>query len=101
MWLYITHYTTTNDSHESKVYANPKYSFLENESESCQHNVNLTLSSHSCSCFSEAPIFWEKVDPTSPYQVTLTGIINKIKLINKTIQYSKLYPRNYMVLSAI
>uniref|UniRef100_A0A4W6C2L5 Poly [ADP-ribose] polymerase n=1 Tax=Lates calcarifer TaxID=8187 RepID=A0A4W6C2L5_LATCA len=96
MWLYITHYTTTNDSHESKVYANPKYSFLENESESCQHNVNLTLSSHSCSCFSEAPIFWEKVDPTSPYQLipvseltpeynTVAGYVKKEGLLDRSI----------------
>lgn len=28
-----------------------------------------TLPSYSCSCVSAAPVFWEKVDPTCPYQV--------------------------------
>lgn len=54
-------------------------SFFQNESETFSESDTFismktvfSSLSYSCSCFNTAPVFWEKFDPTCPYQVTMT-----------------------------
>uniref|UniRef100_A0A665VWP5 Poly [ADP-ribose] polymerase n=1 Tax=Echeneis naucrates TaxID=173247 RepID=A0A665VWP5_ECHNA len=71
-----------------------EYSFLKNESETV--STTETLFRYSCSCYTAPPVFWEKEDPTIPYQLiplseltpeynTVAGYVKKDGLLDKHI----------------
>lgn len=64
-----------NNSHNSESWISPSSVLLLVKWKwNCQHNENAAPPSHSCSCFSAAPISWERLDLTCPYQVTMTEV---------------------------